>query len=133
MTATVFGAALIPFTHIAWVPDGGTDSHGNATGAFAASVAMQAFACYPMHWRNPHVDSISSDYEARTEDNILFEVADTTLFNKLDLMVYDGRTYQVQGVPAHWAYGSPWQWAAPLFPGGTVHARRVSSTAVIPE
>jgi hypothetical protein len=75
------------------------------------------------------VDPISIEYVERTIVDLILEVPDATVYNKLDnVEVNDGtewQTYSVQGQPVSWSDGLPWQRYAQIF-GGTVHVRRVN-------
>ena len=122
--------AMIQVQHQVWTPDGGTDSRGNPTGAFADAVDRFVIGFYRMHWADPHPDPISLDFLARTIADLVMLVpsTDANLYHKLDnVLLYDGAewlTYEVQNQPISWSSGFTWQHYASLL-AGEVHVRRV--------
>jgi len=121
--------AQIEFQHQVYVFDGGTDSHGNPTGALAAPVTKHAITIYQIDWQKPHPDPISIEYVDRTIAEILMMVPDPWNYKKLDrLLINNGievLAYEVMNQSISWGPGYPWQRYGSLF-GGEVHGRRVN-------
>jgi hypothetical protein len=118
--------ANIPIKHHVWTVTG-TDAHNNPTGSWAPPVTRMIIGIQQLG--DGRVDPISIEYVERTIVDLILEVPDATVYNKLDnVEVNDGtewQTYSVQGQPVSWSDGLPWQRYAQIF-GGTVHVRRVN-------
>ncbi|MGZ6800657.1 MAG: hypothetical protein ACXVGR_12615 [Mycobacteriaceae bacterium] len=115
--------------HRSYVFDGGTDAHGNPTGALADPVTRYAFTVYQVDWQHPHPDPISIEYLDRTIAEIILMVSDPYNYKKLDeVQIFNGaewQAYEVMNQSISWGPGFPWQRYANLF-GGEVHGRRVN-------
>lgn len=124
----------IAVEHLVWVPevDGTgavvTGRHGLVQGQLQPPVTRMVFAIYPMHWRNPHTDPITTDEMARTLSDVLIDVPDSTIYKKLDHVVISGNDFEVQGQPwdSDWGQDMPFSDYDDCF-GGVVHARRVTN------
>ena len=124
--------ALTPITHMVWQPDGGKDKHGNPTGSYSAPIPRMIIAWFPLARRLWQIDPTSINAPARTDTDIHMLVPDPTTYNKLDRVVVNGLTYQVQGLPMDWSQALPFANASySMLVDGEVHCRRTTATGVL--
>jgi hypothetical protein len=114
--------ANITVQHQVWTDALTQDVHGNEVEGWAAPVARQVIAVYPLH-RLPHHDVVDSEYVARTMIDFIFEVPDASVYSKNDRVTYDGLVFRVQGFPFNWGDNNPFGMTG--F-GGSVHVERVT-------
>jgi len=126
--------ALTPITHMVWRPDGGKDTHGNPTGTYSAPIPRMIISWFPLARRLWQIDPTSINAPSRTDTDIhmLVPTADLLLYNKLDRVIVNGLTYQVQGVPMDWSQALPFaNTSYSMFVDGEVHCRRTTATGVL--
>lgn len=121
--------AKIAIQHQEYVFDGGTDSHGNPTGALADPVDAYAINVYQVDWQHPHPDPISIEYLERTIAEIICMVPDPYNYKKLDrILIWNGAetlSYEVMNLSISWGPGFFFPEYSACF-GGEVHGRRVN-------
>lgn len=116
----------VEIQHQIWTQTG-LDAHNNPVGELSDPITRMIIGIQQLN--DGRVDPISIEYVERTIIDLLLEVADPTLYKKLDNVLVNNGTewlaYEVQNRPVSWSNGLPWQRYARIF-GGTVHVRRVN-------
>lgn len=119
----------VPIQHQSYEFDGGTDAHGNPTGALSAPITRYAITVYQVDWQQPHPDPISIEYLDRTIVEILMMVSDPENYKKLDNIIINNGVedlaYEVMNQSISWGPGFFFPRYGSLF-GGEVHGRRVN-------
>jgi peptidoglycan hydrolase-like protein with peptidoglycan-binding domain len=132
--------ATITIQHQSWTFDTDSngdpvlDADGNPTGSLGPPVTRKIIGFQQMG-EGQTQDPISPDYVQRTITDILMEVPDGSIYNKLDRVLLpnaafgtpgpqEGVAFEVMGFSPTWQSGLPWRHYAKLF-GDTVLIRRV--------
>jgi hypothetical protein len=132
VTTPTFLPSQTSIMHLVWIPSNTNDTHGNATGTFAAPVQRMIVCWWPLERRTWQIDPIDPDVVARIENDIHMLVPQANVYKKQDRVIVNNLLYEVQGLPTDWAGGLPFQTASyGMLIGGEVHCRRVTATGVI--
>jgi hypothetical protein len=122
--------AEIAIQHLVYVPHtGSTGRHGSSQeGTHAAPVTRYAYQIYPARWQRPVPDPINLEDIARTVTDLIMDVPDPSVYKKLDDVLIQGISFQVQGLPDYTGWGDGLQIMSEyddMF-GGIVLVKRVT-------
>lgn len=118
--------AEIPIYHQVFIPPLGGVGRNNP-GSLSDPILRFVYSVAPMaSWGSVRADPIDVDAVARTVQDILIDVPDPSLYKKLDTVVIQGVSYEIQGQPDQndWGANMPFADYDDMF-GAVVHARRV--------